>query len=168
MYRNQEHYSDPTAGTAEKALMPKVRRSEPMRQYNDYIATTRRWLKNYNKFKVSVENMEQDIKDHERALQMHLDMGAPIAKYGDSPGGGTPELNAVESSADIRIKREKAILRIRENALEIQHIIDKLDRSIAELADEDRTIVTECFIERKSWLQIGRNHHYSEKWARDR
>ena len=64
-----------------------------MNEYNDYIAITRRWLKDYNLFKVTVRNMNKDIE----AQQQILDLGsvAPIAKYGDMPAGGSPELNAV-------------------------------------------------------------------------
>ena len=32
-----------------------------MREYNDYVATTRRWIKNYQSFKVTIENLNDDI-----------------------------------------------------------------------------------------------------------
>ena len=135
-----------------------------MNEYNDYIAITRRWLKDYNLFKVTVKNMNKDIE----AQQQILDMGsaAPVAKYGDIPKGGSPELNAVEMAADDRIKRQQDIYKAVMNRDDIQRHIDRIDSAIDSLEDEDREVLQEHYLQGDSWEHIGHNRHYSEQWAR--
>ena len=91
-----------------------------MNEYNDYVRITRGWLREYNTFKATVESMTQDIEAQQRLLDMSQDLTAPIAKYDNMPKGGTPELNAVESAAEDRMRRELAINRERLNRDEIQ------------------------------------------------
>ena len=65
--------------------------------YNDYVNTTRGWLKRYNQFVVTAENMRDEIAANKKIME--ADVSAPCAKYGDEPGGGTSELNTVEAAA---------------------------------------------------------------------
>ena len=135
-----------------------------MNEYNDYISITRRWLKDYNLFKVTVKNMNQDIE----AQQKILDYGpvAPIAKYGDSVPGGEAELNSVETATDDRIKRQEEIYKTMLNRDDIQRHIDRIDSAVDSLDAEDREIIQEHYFEGDSWEHIGHNRHYSEQWAR--
>ena len=135
-----------------------------MNEYNDYISITRRWLKDYNLFKVTIKNMNKDIE----AQQKILDYGsaAPIAKYGDSPKGGGGELNTVEMAADDRIKRQEEIYMAMINRDDIQRHIDRIDNAVDSLEDEEREVLQEHYFEGDSWEHIGRNRHYSEQWAR--
>lgn len=139
-----------------------------MKRYNDYISMTRRYLKSYNEFKIAIENMTADIESHRLALSAADDVGSAIAKYGDTPLGGTPELNSVEGAAERRIRREKAIADLTANRAEVQRMVDKIDRAVGALGDVDRMLVQCFYIDGKSWLAIGHEHHYSEKWARER
>lgn len=135
-------------------------------EYNDYINTTRRWLSNYNRFKVSIKNMSDDIDEQKRILAISSDMGAAVAKYGDSPGGGTPELYPVEMSADMRIKRQERIRQLMINLSEVRRVIEKIDLSIDALSDEEAALVRGHYIDGESWWQIAQRNHYSESWAR--
>lgn len=68
-----------------------------MKEYSDYIQAVKSYLRNYTKFKVTVENLQDSIAMW--TSEMEHDVNAPISKYGDEPGGGTPELNSVEMAA---------------------------------------------------------------------
>lgn len=136
------------------------------REYNDYISTTRRWLSNYNRFKISVKNMTDDITEQKKILDVADDMGAAIAKYGDSPGGGTPELYPVEMSAEMRMKRQERIRQLMINRGEVIRILEKLDVSIDSLSDEEASLIRNHYINGASWWQIAEQNHYSESWAR--
>lgn len=135
-----------------------------MREYNDYVATTRRWLKNYQSFKVTIENLTDDI---DTLAQMNrLDVAAPISKYGDEPGGGTPELNNVERSAEKHIQREKRMAEKRQSIETLELTIRKVDRAIANLSDTEARLVKGHFLENLAWDELGAEFGYTEKWAR--
>ena len=49
-----------------------------MNGYNDYISITRRWMKDYNTFKATVENMTADILEQQKLLSRSDDLAAPL------------------------------------------------------------------------------------------
>ena len=67
----------------------------------NYVNTTRLYLKNYNKFKTAIINLNDDVEALEETLREN-EPSAPIAKYGDEPAGGTNELTVVERYATKR------------------------------------------------------------------
>jgi len=139
-----------------------------MNGYNDYISITRRWMKDYNTFKATVENMTADILEQQKLLSRSDDLVAPIAKYGGMPQGGTPELNSVEAQAYDRMRREASIYRQILNRDEIKRIIDRIDRAIRTLPLEDQAVLKEHYIDGQSWETIGYARNYSERWAREK
>jgi DNA-directed RNA polymerase specialized sigma subunit len=138
------------------------------KEYNDYVRTVRLWLKEYNNFKAMVTAMDDDIKTQARLLDQAEDLTAPIAKYDGMPRGGSSPLTAVESAAQDRIRRKYAICQEQLNRDEVQRIIDRINRALHSLPQEEREVLTEFYIEQQSWEQIGDSHHYSERWARDK
>lgn len=135
-----------------------------MREYNDYFATVRRWLKNYKRFQVTIANLNDDIEMLSKLNR--LDVSAPISKYSDMPGGGTPELNSVESSAEKHMEREKRIAEKRRSVESIELTITKLDRALACLPVTEGELVRDHYIEGESWDALGERYGYTEKWAR--
>lgn len=138
------------------------------KEYNDYVRTVRIWMKEYNNFKAMVDAMDEDIEAQTRLLDQASDLTAPIAKYDGMPRGGSSPLTAVESAAQDRIRRQYAIYQERLNRDEVQRILDRINRALHSLPQEEREVLTEFYIEKKSWDQIGDSHHYSERWARDK
>ena len=138
------------------------------KEYNDYVRTVRIWMKEYNNFKAMIVAMDEDIEAQTRLLEQASDLTAPIAKYDGMPRGGSAPLTAVESAAQDRIRREHAIYKEKLNRDEIQRILDRVDRALHSLDQEGREVLEEFYIEKKSWEQIGNDHHYSERWARDK
>ena len=134
-----------------------------MKEYNDYIQTTRTYLKRYNQFKATIENLEDDIEGLEK--QIELDVAAPISKYGGMPGGGTPELNAVEAAAARHEQINRRIQKDKASIDNISRIIRKVDRALGVLKEEDRQLITGHYFDRKSWRQLGMEMYLTEEWA---
>lgn len=137
-----------------------------MKEYNDYVQTTKRWLKNYNKFRITIENLQDDIASLRK--QNETDANAPIAKYGDSLGGGTPELNTVETLAYRHSVREAEIAEKEQSIEAIERTMRKIDRAFDGLDGTDYALVHGYYIENKPWELVGSENFFSEKWAQER
>lgn len=137
-----------------------------MNEYNDYVQTTRRYLKNYHQFRITADNMRDDIQFLQQIQD--TDISAPISKYGDQPNGGMPELNSVESSAERRIAREKEIKEKQISVESIEQTLRKVDRALNGLSDSDYNLIHGHYIDGKEWSKIAEEQYISEKWARER
>jgi len=71
----------------------------------------------------------------------------PISRYGDEPGGGTSEINQVESAAYHRDEPKKKILELEGNIAELERILHKLDRAMEGLGEQDKGIIKSYYIE---------------------
>lgn len=136
-----------------------------MKEYNDYIEMTFRYLRNYNQFKIVIENLEAE-KDAKRLLL--ADQSVAISKYGDDPAGGASELNQTEAAASRRIEIQNEIERIDREIAELQRILDKIDRAIKGLNEEDQRVITMFYLERRSWREIAGVLYCSADWTRKR
>ena len=134
-----------------------------MQGYNDYQDTVRRWLRYYNQLKITATNMQEDVVEQERILE--LGSSAPISKYDETPGGGS-ELTPTEAAAERAIKIQTKVNETRLNLGEIQRIIKKVDNALEGLDCESRELVKAHFFDGQSWRDIGYARHYTERWAR--
>lgn len=134
-----------------------------MRGYNDYVFLTKRYLKSYTYLKKSVEFMKGDIEALETELK--LGVAAPIAKYGDEPRGGCPELNTVETAVDKRIRLKNRIDALREDILTTQRLLDKVDRALQSLDVNTKHMVMDHYYAGMGWEEVGDRYHYSGKRA---
>lgn len=135
------------------------------RSYNDYVATVKRWLKAYNMFTITIENLQENIADKERELD--YDVNAPVSRY-DVVAGGKSELTTVERAADRHMHIRQEIEDMKQSILDIQSSMRKVDRALEGLGETDRHLVEGHFLQGISWEQLGDEMHYSEKWARER
>ena len=68
-----------------------------MREYGDYIRETRQYLKKYNQLKISVQNLDDEIRAQEMLLESE---SIPSVRYGDDAvSGGRGALNVTEAAA---------------------------------------------------------------------
>lgn len=136
-----------------------------MREYGDYIKETKRILRNYNKMKVAVRNLTDEIEAQEAMLQ-----GESISaiRYGDDRIGGAGELTATEAAAERRIKIEEGIADMRIRRDEMERTIRAVDRAFECLSDVDERLVRGRYIDGYAWWQMTRETGYAEKWARER
>lgn len=139
-----------------------------MREYNDYIALTRRHLKNYNLFKISVENMREELSLLGKELSAHAELPPMISKYGDEPRGGSPELNCVEMATAKRMETEEKYCMLEREVKRVTIKLGQIDRAITQLPDIEQRLIKGFYFNKASWEELGDEEGYSEKWARDR
>lgn len=137
-----------------------------MKCYNDYVETTKRWLKNYSRFALTIENLQEEIQ-HKREM-MQMDVAAPIARYDNMPSGGMPELNAVEMAAQRHMEWERDIADLEQGIEEIKLYQRKIDRALQGLNETGRHLIEGHYMQHKTWLTLGEELYYSEKWAREK
>ena len=136
-----------------------------MNEYNDYVGMTKRYLKSYNQLRITARNLDEDIEASQAMLQ---DESVAISRSGGEMGGGSGELNAVESAANRRMKIQADIVEMQRNKTEIERVLRKVDRALEGLGDADRDLVQGHFIDGYSWGQLGNKAYCTEKWARDK
>lgn len=137
-----------------------------MREYGDYIRETKRILRNYNKMKVAVRNLTDEIEAQEAMLQ-----GESISaiRYGDDRiSGGAGELTATEAAAERRIKLEGHVADMRMRRDEMELTIRAVDRSFEMLDDVEARIVRLRYVDCHTWWQVARTTGYTERWAQDK
>ena len=108
-----------------------------MREFNDCVNLTVKYLQSYNQLIVAKQNLEQIVKDMGQEQ-----VAPPIARYGENPGGGTPELNTVEAATSRIISNAKREDSIRQDISRIASLLGRLDRSISTLEPEERNFIT--------------------------
>lgn len=133
----------------------------------NFINTTRLYLKNYNKFKTAIINLNDDIEALEAELREN-EPTAPIAKYGDEPTGGSNELTVVEQYAARREACYDKIIETKKNIASLKRIIKKIDRALDCMDYTDSEIIKEYYFKRKTWREIGQKYYFTEQWARTR
>ena len=131
----------------------------------DCIKGTKRILGQYNKMKVAVQNLTEEIEARTSALQGE---SVAIARYGDEPTGGTAELTATEAAAARRMRAAADIEEMQERKKEIERTLRAVDRALACLSAEDERLVRGRYINGYAWWQVAREAGYTTKWARDK
>lgn len=137
-----------------------------MKEYNDYVQTTREYLKHYREFKVTIDNLNDEIEAGERFLK--AGSSAPTPKYGDDTSSGKSELTPVEREAVKRTEIQERIEHKRQELARIERAIRKVDRALEVLPELEKKLVEGYFFHRKSWKDLSIEHYMTEKWASNR
>lgn len=139
-----------------------------LNNYNDYILLTKKYLRNYNKFKLTAQVLEKDIQNRERLLDDSLDINASIARYGDGPSGGHSELNAIEAACERRLKTAREVQDKKRDLASLRCLLDKVEAAFMVVDCDIRDIVTDYYVDGYSWEQVSVKHHYSARWCREK
>ena len=131
----------------------------------DCIKETKRKLGQYNKMKVAVQNLAEEIEARTAALQGE---SVAIARYGDTPTGGTSELTATEAAAARRMWAEADIEVMRQRKAEMERTLRAVDRALACLSEGDERLVRGRYIDGYAWWCVAREAGYTEKYASER
>lgn len=131
----------------------------------DCIKETKRILGQYNKMKVAVQNLTEEIEARTAALQGE---SVAIARYGDEPTGGTAELTATEAAAARRMKTTADIAVMEKRKQDMERTLRAVDRALSCLSADDERLVRGRYIDGYAWWQVAREAGYTEKWARDK
>ena len=131
----------------------------------DCIKETKRILGQYNKMKVAVQNLAEEIEARNAALQGE---SVAIARYGDEPMGGTSELTATEAAAERRMKTTADIAVMEQRKRDMERTLRAVDRAMECLSADDERLVRGRYIDGYAWWQVAREAGYTEKWAKER
>ena len=134
-------------------------------EHDDCIKETKRILGRYNKMKVAVQNLTEEIEARTAALQGE---SVAIARYGDEPMGGTSELTATEAAAEKRMKTTADIAMMEQRKQDMERTLRAVDRALSCLSANDERLVRGRYIDGYAWWQVAREAGYTEKWARDK
>ena len=134
-------------------------------EHGDCIKETKRILGQYNKMKVAVQNLAEEIEARTAALQGE---SVAIARYGDEPMGGTSELTATEAAAEKRMKTTADIAVMEQRKQDMERTLRAVDRALACLSADDERLVRGRYIDGYALWQVAREAGYTEKWARDK
>ena len=134
-------------------------------EHGDCIKETKRILGRYNKMKVAVQNLAEEIEARTAALQGE---SVAIARYGDEPMGGTSELTATEAAAERRMKTTADIAVMEQRKQDMERTLRAVDRALSCLSTNDERLVRGRYIDGYAWWQVARVAGYTEKWARVR
>ena len=137
-----------------------------MHEYSDYVNITRSWLKEYNELKASAKILRADVAAMQKELAAPA--AAPIAKYGDEPAGGTPELNTIEGAAARKLELERQIGSREAAIAAIELNIHKTDCALSALPVESAAILRGHYMEYKTWQELSREYYMSEKGIRNK
>ena len=137
-----------------------------MREYGDYIRDTKRILGSYNKMKVAVTNLTEEIDAQEAVLR---DESIASIRYGDDRiSGGTRELTSTEAAAVKRIRLEGRIADMKARRDEIERTVRAIDRAFESLDDPDVELLQGRYMRGQSWIEIADALNYTEKWAQEK
>ena len=134
-----------------------------MREYNDYVQTTKEYLRRYKEFKATVDNLHDEIEAQEQLLA--LNATAPVPKYGDDTGGGSGELTATEAAVAERIALEQSVREKKLEAERIERTMRKVDRALEAITPQEKKLVEGYYINRESWRDLSIALYMTEKWA---
>ena len=134
-------------------------------EHGDCIKETKRILGQYNKMKVAVQNLTEEIEARAAALQGE---SVAIARYSDEPMGGTSELTATEAAAERRMRATADIAVMEQRKQDMERTLRAVDRALSCLSADDERLVRGRYIDGYAWWQVAREAGYTEKWARDK
>lgn len=131
-------------------------------EHGDCIKETKRILGRYNKMKVAVQNLAEEIEARTSALQGE---SVAIARYGDEPMGGTSELTATEAAAERRMKTTADIAVMEQRKQDMERTLRAVDRALSCLSEEDEHLVRGRYIDGYTWRHVAYDVGYAETWA---
>lgn len=133
-----------------------------MADKGDCIKETKRILGRYNKMKVAVQNLTEEIEARTAVLQGE---SIAIARYGHTPTGGASELTVTEAAAERRIKTTADIAVMEKRKQDMERTLRAVDRALSCLSADDERLVRGRYIDGYAWWQVARDAGYTTKWA---
>ncbi len=131
------------------------------RKNNDTYKKTEWMLYNYKMLKVSVENLKSEVEE----LKMDT-VGTGCIRYDKEKTSPTYKITCTtEEEALDNIER---IDRLEKQIIRTQNKIDKIDRALEALNDEERTIIQLRYMNGLQWWQVAGTVKYSERWCKEK
>ena len=112
------------------------------------------WLKEYNSYKASIENLKRNIEDI-------AEEGLGIS-YSNEPIGNTNKLNSTVENASIKIDK----LDIQRRIKVMTNIVNNIDRALASLNDMEKQVIEHRCINAEYYYQFCYKVGASERTAK--
>ncbi|RKD22442.1 phage transcriptional activator, RinA family [Caminicella sporogenes DSM 14501] len=124
----------------------------------NYYKATEKFLYNYKFLKISIENMETELKELEP-------VGATAINYENEKTGITYKINKTVENEALHIISQKEILK---NRIEkTKRLVNRIEKALETLNDSERKIIEKRYFETKQWFEIAYEAKYSEFWCRE-
>lgn len=138
--------------------------------HNDYINAVREYLVRYHELSQYVKNVRKDISDAESLLQQEAAPSSPVLSPTAGCGGG----ETVSQEERMYMQKEdlqRKIRRYKAELLEIEPLINRLDRSLESLASinsTDAVIIRDRYVDGASWENTASHASCSVGFCRKR
>ncbi len=130
---------------------------------NDYLSTTRNYLRRYNLYAQYLNNVKDSVDEINSRLATE---SISVSRYGTDPGGGGSGLTAVERAASERILLEQERIDLAENAVEVERLMHRVASTLSTLPEEEQALLRGHYMDGMSCAQLAYNKNYSERWCR--
>lgn len=131
----------------------------------DYTEETKKYLRNYGKMKVAIQNLGEEIKLRSTILQSE---SVPISRYGGQMGGNAGGMTGVEAAVYQHDKAEQRLEQLKQEKARYELIVRKVDRALDGLSATGVALVKGHFMKQYTWQELGQQYGYTERWARRR
>lgn len=129
-----------------------------MKIKNKYYKKTEYLLYNYKMFKISIENMKDEIK------YLEGEDGMTGIKYDGISTSPTHKFSSVTEDTVLSVSEK--IDYLEHSIRRIESTLEGIDRALGGLSYIERDVVTERYIEGQQWWQVGYKVKYSERHCR--
>lgn len=133
---------------------------------NNYVNTTRVYLKNYSRMKIAIAN-KTELADTLKKL-LAQEPAAQTIKYDDTIHSTNNELTSVESSVARRESDLQKLQVIENDILRLTCKVNQVERALNGLNDTDKHIITAYYIQEQSWRNIAQSMYVSERSIREK
>lgn len=123
-------------------------------EFNDYVNLVRFHLKNYRRYTATISYLMRNIQRYEDILDESR-AAAPIARYSDMPGGGTPELNSIEQTVEDTMDARDELSLMKRGLVDVESHLQSLAEAASHLEPIDRDILVARYKHGYGWEQVG-------------
>lgn len=124
----------------------------------DKYKKTEYLLYNYKMFQISIENMKGDID------LLKIECGVSGISTDGANISQTYKISSI--TEETALSNVEKIEYLEQNIGKLENMIEKIDRTLEGLTEEERDIITTRYIEGKQWWQVAHKLRYSERHCR--
>lgn len=128
---------------------------------NDIYKKTEWMLYNYKMLRVSIENLKSEAEE----LKLESS-GTEAIRYDKEKT--SPTYNITQQTEEEAINNIEKVNKLERHILKTQNKIDRIDRALDALNDDERMIMKSRYMDGLQWWQVAGIVKYSEKWCREK
>lgn len=130
---------------------------------NDYINTTKTYLKQYNLLIQYLENVRESLED----IDSRLTGGEVKAvTYDKGVRGSCCDVNGIARQVFKRMDLKDERERLQADTAPIERHIKRIESSLEQLTADERGILLDYYAKKLNYAQLVEKYHYSDRWCR--